>query len=64
MSQQLTDELTVNLVMQALLQFKFLELPAFKKLVTTLQPRLHIMTKPRKDERPDAYYETKFACNT
>ena len=45
-SQQLLDGLTVDLITQGLLPFKFVELPAFKKLVTTLQPRLHVMSRP------------------
>ena len=45
-SQQLFNGLTINLLTQGLLQFKFVELPAFKKLATTLQPRLRVMSRP------------------
>ena len=36
----------MDLVVQGLLSFKFVELFAFKKLVTTLQPCLHVMSQP------------------
>ena len=45
-SQPQLDSLVLDLVIQGLLPFKFVELPAFKKLVTTLQPRLHVMSRP------------------
>ena len=45
-SQPQLDSLVLDLVIQGLLPFKFVELPAFKKLVTTLQPRLHVISRP------------------
>ena len=45
-SQQLLNGLTVDVITQSLLPFKFVVLPAFKKLVTTLEPRLHVISRP------------------
>ena len=45
-SQPQLDSLVLDLVIQGLLPFKFVELPAFKKLVTTFQPRLHVISRP------------------